>query len=315
MSNIPSSSTQNLALWDRVAVTDPGFTKPFQSSQGFGGTAVSPIYNVKKATETFGPIGIGWGYEIVDERFVDGAPLGFDSDGNKWGNVTVHVIRLRLWYMLGEKKGHVEHFGQTTFVGTGEHGLFTDEDAPKKSLTDALGKCLSMLGFSADVYLGHYDDSKYVASIQERFKDKSRNISPALTQQRPAEPPVRAPDPVAASLSNRSDTGSSTNPKAWVERIRTFTDDGLIEHARKEVPKYLKGQELQQVREAIDQHQLATWLKRIPVLSRVNLPALREKAPKTFKDTALEQVMKALEAREATFASIKTGLTNAAAAA
>lgn len=315
MSDIPSPSTQNLALWDRVAVTDPEFTKSFHGSDGFNGTAVSPIYNVKKATEAFGPIGIGWGYDIVDERFVEGVPLGFDSDGNSWGNVIIHVIRLRLWYLQGEKKGHVEHFGQTTFVGKGAHGLFTDEDAPKKSLTDALGKCLSMLGFSADVYLGHYDDSKYVASLQERFKDKSRNISPALTQQRPAEAPARAPAPAAVSSSNRSDPGSSTDPKAWVDRIRTFTDDGHIEHARKEVPKYLKGQELQQVREAIDQHQLAIWIKRIPILSRGNLPALREKAPKTFKDAALEQVMKALEAREATFASIKTGLNTAAAAA
>jgi hypothetical protein len=58
--------------------------------------------------------------------------------------------------------GTVEHFGQTTFVGKNKNGYFTDEEAPKKSLTDAIGKALSMLGFSADIYLGLFDDNKYV---------------------------------------------------------------------------------------------------------------------------------------------------------
>ena len=44
-------------------------------------------------------------------------------------------------------QGEVTHFGQTTFVGANKHGLFTDEEAPKKSLTDATNKALSMLGF------------------------------------------------------------------------------------------------------------------------------------------------------------------------
>ena len=37
-----------------------------------------------------------------------------------------------------------------------------DEDAVKKAVTDGLTKCLSYLGFNADVFLGLFDDNKYV---------------------------------------------------------------------------------------------------------------------------------------------------------
>jgi hypothetical protein len=306
-------SAKNLTLWDRVAVTDPDFTKSFSSMDGFNGTAVSPIYNVRKATHAFGPVGIGWGYEIVDERYINGVPLGFDSEGNMWGHVIIHVLRLKLWYMIDGKRGEVTHFGQTTFVGKGEHGLYTDEDAPKKSLTDALGKCLSMLGFSADVYLGHYDDSKYVAALQEKFKDKSKTGTPPLTAQRLDASPADGPASKFTSSTGGNNPGKTSDPAAWIERVRSFHDDGHIEHARKEVPKYLKGDDLKRVREEIDRHQLATWLTRIPLLSRANLPSFREKAQDKFKDEALNSVLKAIDDREATFAALKPVATAAAA--
>jgi len=314
---VPQQS--NLKLWDQVSATDPAYTRGFNSSDGFNGTAVNPIYNIKKATECFGPLGIGWGYDVIDERYINGAPLGFDGDGNMWGTVIVHVLRISLWYMLDGKRGECTHYGQTTFVGKGTHGIYTDEDAPKKSLTDALGKCLSQLGFSADVYLGLYDDSKYVESVTERFKSKSDTGTPALTDANP-----NPGKPSGSTQSVKQVTGEAANsnpgpakgndPKAWIDRVRTFTDDGHIEHARKEVPKFLKGEDLKSVRTQIDKHQFDMWLKRIPVLSRANLPGMREKAPKTFSGEALASILTAIDAREANFRAIKPGLETPAAA-
>ena len=43
-----------------------------------------------------------------------------------------------------------------------------EDEAPKKSLTDALKKCLSMLGFSADIYMGMYDDPSYVEAVTQK---------------------------------------------------------------------------------------------------------------------------------------------------
>lgn len=162
-----STERANISLFSQVCETDPRHTKNFSRSGGFRGTAISAPWLVKRATETFGPCGIGWGYEIVDEQYRDGA------DGD-----VIHVIRLRLWYKWDGQTGEVFHFGQTTFVGSNKNGRYTDEEAPKKSLTDALTKALSMLGFAHDVHVGLFDDNKYVNDLKQRLEEKERSEKP-----------------------------------------------------------------------------------------------------------------------------------------
>lgn len=157
----------NLRLWKQVEKTDPNFTKPFNRGGGFRGTAVNSTYLARRATEVFGPIGIGWGVEILDEALMEGAPL--DDKGTR---ELIHKVRVKLWYKQGEMRGEVVQFGQTVFVGRNKFGLFTDEEAPKKSMTDAMSKCLSLLGFAADVHLGRYDDNKYLQALASEFREK-----------------------------------------------------------------------------------------------------------------------------------------------
>ncbi|MBK6616119.1 hypothetical protein [Ottowia sp.] len=321
-------SNDNLALWNTVAQTNPQHTKNFAGSDGFNGTGINPTYNIMRATEAFGPMGIGWGVDIVSEDWVKGAPLGFDIDGNMWGTVVVHVMRVNLWYMLGDKKGIVTGFGETTFVGKGENGrIFTDEDAPKKSLTDATGKCLALLGFSADVYMGLYDDHKYVEAMTERFRNKGDPATPALTQNRPGAAPKQAvvsTAPAASAASNASAApatptaaqpagGDPSDPEAWIARVGTMRDDGELDHARKEVAKYIKGEDLKRVRKFVDERQLAVWFERIPLLSRNALAQIRAKADKNFSGDNLARVIAAIEAREAAFAAMKPAGTAVAA--
>lgn len=157
----------SMELWNAVAVTNPNFVKSFTRGGGFSGTAINATYQAQKATETFGPCGIGWGIDILEERYQDGAPLILD--GAVVGKEVIHVLRVNLWYVYQGKRGEVIHFGQTIFVGRNKNGFFTDEEAPKKSMTDAMSKCLSLIGFSADVHLGWYDDNKYVADLRKEF--------------------------------------------------------------------------------------------------------------------------------------------------
>lgn len=179
-------SENNLALWQRVEKTDPQYTKPFSRGGGFRGTATNATYLAKKATEIFGPIGIGWGLEILDEAIMEGAPL--DAQGN---HEKIHKVRVKLWYRLDGVRGEVVQFGQTTFVGRNRNGLFTDEEAPKKSLTDAMSKCLSLLGFSADIHLGRFDDNKYVNDLRQEFAEKyeaeAKAAAPKITSEQAAE--------------------------------------------------------------------------------------------------------------------------------
>lgn len=176
----------NLKLWQAVEKTDPQFTKPFSRGGGFRGTATNATYLAKKATELFGPMGIGWGIEILDEAIMDGAPLDEQGHVEK-----IHKVRVKLWYKLNGERGEVVQFGQTTFVGRNKHGYFTDEEAPKKSLTDAMSKCLSLLGFSADVHLGRFDDNKYVSDLREEFAQRAqveqRQLAPKVSEAQAAE--------------------------------------------------------------------------------------------------------------------------------
>lgn len=183
---VPEAGGENLTLWQTVEKTDPQFTKPFSRGGGFRGTATNATYLAKKATEVFGPMGIGWGLEIVDEALMDGAPL--DAQGN---HEKIHKVRVKLWYKLNGERGEVVQFGQTVFVGRNKNGLFTDEEAPKKSLTDAMSKCLSLLGFSADIHLGRFDDNKYVNDLQQEFAEKHeaelRKQAPKVSEEQAGE--------------------------------------------------------------------------------------------------------------------------------
>lgn len=152
------------SLWDCVEKTDPQYTKEFTKGGGFSGTSINATYLVKKATEQFGPMGIGWGVDIEKEDFIKGSVLNPETGERS----VIHRLQVKLWYKIGGERGEVTHFGQTTFVGRNKYGTFTDEEAPKKSLTDATTKALSMLGFGSDIFMGLYDDQEYRQEVTDR---------------------------------------------------------------------------------------------------------------------------------------------------
>lgn len=144
-------------LWNHVNKTDVRYTKAI-TGRPYKGTTVNVTWLIRAATERFGPCGIGFGWEIANERIEDG--------GDK---ARIHIVLLRFWYVLDGKRGEIFQFGQTPFVTKNGH---TDEDAPKKSVTDALTKCLSYLGFAADIYMGEWDDNRHASTRDE--EDRSR---------------------------------------------------------------------------------------------------------------------------------------------
>jgi hypothetical protein len=139
--------TDNLRIWSQVSKTNPAHTKRVNQRGGF--TAISASYQVMRATEVFGPVGIGWGYET-------GTPIITD---------TLMTVPVSLWHgdrsnIFGPMLGCEEWKDKNGRV---------DSDAPKKAVTDGLTKLLSQLGFNADVFLGLFDDSKYVAAMEREF--------------------------------------------------------------------------------------------------------------------------------------------------
>ena len=69
-------------------------------------------------------------------------------------------------------------------TSTGKY--MVDEDAAKKSVTDGMIKCLSMIGFAGDIFSGRWDDSKYVAEAAEHHQQQ-RQAEAAQYQQKQLE--------------------------------------------------------------------------------------------------------------------------------
>lgn len=177
----------NMSIWKEVEETAPSATR-FANLGGRGVTSINAIYMVQRATEVFGPAGEGWGWEVVEERFDKGAPIFVVQEDKTKLNVcdeVMHTIRLKLWYMKSGSRCEITHYGHTPYIQSSKYGPYTDYDAPKKSLTDAIKKCLSMLGFSADVYSGMFDDGDYVeAAKMKESIEKADEHDEEITKQR-----------------------------------------------------------------------------------------------------------------------------------
>ncbi len=162
-----------MQFWESVKKTDPKRVKPITGKQ-YQGNSPQPYYLVERMTESFGMCGIGWGLNIINERMERLS----DSD-------VLHVAVIELWYVHGDKKGSITQIGQTKAAyQTKDNRLMIDEDAPKKSVTDAMTKCMSYLGFAGDIFSGQWDDSKYVNELKQEFA-KPIKPSPAPNLQPP----------------------------------------------------------------------------------------------------------------------------------
>jgi hypothetical protein len=163
--------SDNTRIWDQVNTTDPSATKNFTGMGGFKGTAIKPTYLMRKATEIFGPCGEGWGWTVLEDRFDEGGPL--QAPTKEWPdapriNAKLHTLKIELWYLgKGGQKCTVQHYGHTPFVLLQQGKIITDWEAAKKSLTDAIGKCLQPLGFAADIHMGMFDDAAYVEAVRD----------------------------------------------------------------------------------------------------------------------------------------------------
>lgn len=154
---------ENKALWKRAFTTDPKAVKSITGKQ-YAGNSPKPYWIVERMTDEFGPCGIGWGFTILNERTEHLAE-----------NEVLHIALVRLWYVFDGKRGELEQIGQTRAVYVKkDKSLMIDEDAPKKSVTDALVKCASYLGFAGDIFSGLWDDSKYVSEANREWRERER---------------------------------------------------------------------------------------------------------------------------------------------
>lgn len=144
----------NMDLWDKVCKTDPKHTKKAKIG-GMNITAIAPQYQIMNATREFGPYGIKWGFESIELDYnlipvfnlIVFKGTFFCPDGK------FQIISSSKMYMDRKQE-------------------MVDADFAKKIETDALTKALSKLGFNADIFMGRYDDHKYVEEMKQEFAEE-----------------------------------------------------------------------------------------------------------------------------------------------
>ena len=150
----------NLELWNAVEKTNPKYTKK-ANVKGNNITAISPQYQIKNVTEQFGSYGKNWGFKelIFDYTLV-----------NDFGLVILHAI---FFYPGGEFP--IKN-AQALFIDNAKTKI--DDNFAKKLETDTLTKAISKLGFNADIFMGLFDDVKYLAEVTKEFN----NVKPLFTE-------------------------------------------------------------------------------------------------------------------------------------
>lgn len=195
---------ENLAIWSALYKTDPKHVKPI-TGKTYSGDSPRPHYIIFRLTEQFGPVGLGFGWSVLSDGYIEGQPY---PDG---GCEKLHEVRIRFWWRADGERCEVESYGCTKALykaGTkgGSPGYWvSDEDAAKKSLTDAIVKAASWLGAAGDIFMGQWNDSKYQAELRAE-----------MATPRPAQASVAPHDP---ETGDARDHGTSIRD-AWEDGIR-----------------------------------------------------------------------------------------------
>ena len=143
----------NMGIWKQVDKSDPAQLKKVSVGRGF--LSIDAYPQIKKATEVFGPMGLGFGLIDVKYDIISGVDVSTKNNPKAVGNVM--VMQSVFWYKYPgggqESNGSFPIMNSMVFTG--------HSDTPKKLITNSISKALSYLGFNYDVFCGSWDDDPY----------------------------------------------------------------------------------------------------------------------------------------------------------
>ena len=157
-----STKEENMALWNAVEKTNPKHTKPAKIG-GMNITAIAPQYQILKATEQWGAYAVAWGFKNIELDFslVEAHKIVVFKGDFFCPNGQCQIINSAKLFMDRAEK-------------------MLDADFAKKIETDALTKVLSKMGFNADVFMGRFDDHKYVEQMTADFAPPKQTKAQAI---------------------------------------------------------------------------------------------------------------------------------------
>lgn len=153
----------NLDLYNVFRVVPENAKKKIEAGRLKGMTDINPMFRIKSLTEQFGICGFGWYYEITKQWLEQGA----DGVISAFVNINLYIK------YNGEWSKPICGTGGSTFIAKETKGLYTDDEAYKKALTDAISIACKNLGMCADVY---YDkDAKKIGTKYDNLDNDNSN--------------------------------------------------------------------------------------------------------------------------------------------
>lgn len=134
-----------------------------------GMSDINPMWRIKIMTETFGPCGTGWKYEIKKQW------------NETYGQETKAFVNVDLYYKKedGEWSEPIPGTGGSTIVEVNSKGyLYVNDEGYKMALTDALSVAMKSLGVAADVYFQKDADYGTKYAQQQSTAEGAVNFTP-----------------------------------------------------------------------------------------------------------------------------------------
>lgn len=153
-----SENKTALEFYKSVSKTDPSFVKRAKVS-GVNIATADPQWQLEQAVDAFdGLYGSNWGIRDIE----------FSTRYYGEGDGTVEVTTLKGVFFYPDGKFEYAVSGKSFFISQKGFAQI-DTDIEKKLLTNFRSKCLSILGFSSDIFMGMFDDVNYVNELVREY--------------------------------------------------------------------------------------------------------------------------------------------------
>lgn len=186
----------NLRFYEQLRNVPKEALKSIGAGRLKGMSDVNPMWRIKVMTETFGPCGFGWKYEITKQWHET-----YGQEIKAFCNVNLYIK------INGEWSDAIPGTGGSSFVAVEKSGPYVSDECEKMSLTDALSVAMKALGVAADVYFSKDPSRSQFDTKYEQQSYQSPSPAPAIprpVQQQPQQIglPVQIQNEINAAQTN-----------------------------------------------------------------------------------------------------------------
>lgn len=207
-----ATTEENLRFYEASREVPDNAKKPINGGRLKGMTDINPMWRIKKLTELFGPVGIGWYYNIVNRW----------TEGNQAQTEICAFVDIDLYIKVdNEWSKPIRGTGGSKLVTAETSGQHVSDECYKMAQTDALSVACKMIGIAADVYW----DKDAMSTKYQAESYKAQNSKKAAEK---AYPPRES---LIATIQEKYPEGSKAQ-KALLEylsvtSLNDATDDQL----------------------------------------------------------------------------------------